>query len=389
MDLNILMLAMGSPFRQPSGVLRVWGDNTYNQLGLGDAANNQYSLPQQLGFASNWVEVATSSRVSGPRSSAAILDTGVLFAWGANDVGQLGLGFVNNPNGTTFFSTPQQVGTESWSKISGGDGFFIAIRSDGTLWSWGENTYGQLGLGDTTNRTSPTQVGAASNWVAVKAADFGASVFGIRSDGTLWSWGRNNIGQLGLGNTTNQSSPVQVGTDTNWAKVSCGGSSHALAVKTTGTLWSCGFNNLGQLGLGNTTNYNTFQQVGTDTNWTNVSASTHASSGSSFAIKTNGTIWSWGRNFFGALGNGSFDDDVYSTPQQIGTDTNWDGIFTGGISGFAVKTNGTLFAWGLNSRGQLGLGDTANRASPVQVGVLSSWAKVAPGYEFALGITYP
>lgn len=383
MDLNILLLAMGSPFRQPSGVLRVWGSNVFGQLGLSEPAERYYFTPQQLGFASNWAEVATSSEAENPSSSAAIQDTGALFTWGGNTSGQLGLGLTPSSD---LVRTPTQVGNQSWSKISGGDGFFVAIRSDGTLWSWGNNSFGQLGLGDTTNRNSPNQIGADSNWVAVAVANLGRFVFGIRSNGTLWAWGRNNAGQLGLGSTTDQSSPVQVGTDTNWAKVSCAGYGHTLALKTTGTLWSCGLGNSGQLGLGNTNNYNTFQQIGASADWVDVAA---ASGGCSFAVRSTGTLWSWGNGLFGGLGLGN--ENNYSTPQQIGTDTNWEKVFSSGsiCATYAIKTNKTLFSWGFNSAGQLGLGNDSSQSSPVQVGVLTSWAKVGPGNGFVIGITYP
>jgi len=135
---------------------------------------------------------------------------------------------------------------------------------------------GQLGLGDTTNISSPVQVGTLTNWKQVSAGS--GYTFCIKTDGTLWTWGFNNYGQLGLGNTTNRSSPVQVGSLTNWKQVSQGtNASHTGAVKTDGTLWTWGFNNLGQLGLGDSNNRSSPVQVGSLTNFKQASAATHTS----------------------------------------------------------------------------------------------------------------
>ncbi len=132
------------------------------------------------------------------------------------------------------------------------------------LYSWGRNNEGQLGLGDSTNRSSPTQVGTLTNWL-VLAGSYRSS-FAIKKDGTLWSWGSNNNGQLGLGNTTNYSSPKQIGSLTNWSAIS-GGYEFVAAIKTDGTLWAWGRGLNGPLGLGNTTNYSSPKQVGSLTNW--------------------------------------------------------------------------------------------------------------------------
>ena len=132
------------------------------------------------------------------------------------------------------------------------------------LWSWGYNNYGQLGLGNTTNYSSPNQVGSLTTWLSVSCSRY--HTVSTKTDGTLWSWGRNQYGQLGLGNTTNYSSPNQVGLLTNWLSVSCG-YQHTVSIKTNGTLWAWGQNGNGQLGLGNTTSYSSPKQVGLLTNW--------------------------------------------------------------------------------------------------------------------------
>ena len=139
-----------------------------------------------------------------------------LFSWGRGGSGALGLG------NTTNYSSPKQVGAlNTWSKVTEGANLSLAVKTDGTLWSWGANTNGQLGLGDTANRSSPVQVGALTAWSKISAGqNFSAS---IKTDGTLWAWGYNTtFGSLGLGDTTNRSSPTQVGLLTSWQTVEAG-----------------------------------------------------------------------------------------------------------------------------------------------------------------------
>jgi len=217
------------------------------------------------------------------------------------------------------------------------------------LYSWGDNGIGQLGLGNITNYSSPKQVGVTGIWFSISVGN--NHTVATKTDGTLWSWGRNNNGQLGLGNTTSYSSPKQVGALTTWSKTSCG-SNHTIATKTDGTLWSWGSGaSYGQLGLGNTTNYSSPKQVGALTTWLNIAG------GGNFtlAIKTDGTLWSWGANLRGQLGLGNITD--YSSPKQVGALTTWSNIACKGNCTLAVKTDGTLWSWGENNYGQLGLGN--------------------------------
>ena len=352
--------------------LYAWGLNSAGQLGLNNTVYS-YSSPKQVGSLANW------SVVSGFQSSSfAVKTDGTLWSWGTNSSGQLGLGDTANR------SSPAQVGTlTAWSKISNGQSFCLAIKTDGTLWSWGANSYGALGLGNTTDYSSPKQVGALTTWNQI--AGGGQYSLAIKTDGTLWSWGGSvfQVGQLGLGNLTNYSSPKQVGALTNWSQISAN-NFHALAVKTDGTLWSWGggpFTNYGQLGLGNTTNYSSPKQIGALTAWSSVKTE----AGSSIALKTDGTIWSWGLNANGQLGLGNITN--YSSPKQIGALTNWLSIVGGGYFTAATKTDGTLWAWGQNTDGELGLGNVTNYSSPKQVGSLTTWSKLGSGFYYLLAIT--
>jgi len=299
-----------------------------------------------------------------------------LYSWGRNDSGELGLG------DTTDRSSPVQVGSlTNWSDIDGGYSYTVAIKTDGTLWSWGANGSGQLGLGDTTDRSSPLQVGSLTDWSNISSGT--KQLLAIKTDGTLWSWGANNHGQLGLGDTTYRSSPVQVGSLTDWSDISCG-SYHVSAVKTDGTLWSWGRNDLAQLGLGDTTNRSSPVQVGTNTDWSGVSCSSNDVEYHSLATKTDGTLWAWGYNYHGALGLGV--TIIRKTPVQVGSLADWSGVSCGSDHTLATKTDGTLWSWGANGSGQLGLGDTTDRSSPLQVGSLTDWSSISCGASHSLAI---
>jgi len=300
---------------------------------------------------------------------------GELWTWGKNDIGQLGHG------GTTNVSSPVQVGSrEDWVQAAGAFKNMIGRTSDGKIWGWGENGDGQLGLGDTTDRSSPVQIGSDTDWsFIVGSRNYQAHA--LRTDGTLWAWGRNNWGQLGDGTTTNRSSPVQIGSETTWTWVS-GGSDTLHAIRE-GKLFSSGRGIHGSLGHGNQTYLSSPTQVGAQTDWAQV----HSSLLTTMAVKTTGKAYGWGLNYKGSLGFGNI-TPVYS-PVQIGSLTNWYaedhvGFMFGGSLMMTVKTDGTLWSCGRGNEGSQGHGDTTNRSSPVQVGGLTTWlrpAKITMGYS--------
>jgi alpha-tubulin suppressor-like RCC1 family protein len=298
-----------------------------------------------------------------------------LWSWGNNQYGRLGLGNITN------YSSPKQVGAlNTWKTLACGTSWSLTIKSDGTLWVWGDNDiYGMLGLGNTTRYSSPKQVGALTTWS--KVAGGKDHSLAIRTDGTLWAWGRNQLGQLGVGDITNRSSPTQVGALTTWSKVS-GGIYFTVATKTDGTLWTWGNNASGQLGLGNITNYSSPKQVGALTTWLNISAG-----GEYFilATKTDGTLWAWGNNFSGQLGLSNV--TYFSSPKQVGALTTWSVVAASGArSSAALKTDSTLWTWGDNGGGQLGDFSTTSRSSPGQVS--GTWSIISFGRgSTMLGIT--
>ncbi|MCQ9634289.1 T9SS type A sorting domain-containing protein [Chryseobacterium sp. WG23] len=305
--------------------------------------------------------------------SMGIKKDGTLWAWGNNYDGELGDGTMINRN------IPTQIGTENnWMKIEAGAYFSVGMKANGSIWTWGENSRGQLGDGTTTTRNIPMQVGTATDWVDI--ATGGKQTFAIKSDGTLWAWGYNNRGQLGDGTIINKSIPVQIGTATDWLSIASG-EAHTLAVKTDGTLWTWGYNDRGQLGDGTAIAVNSPTQIGTATDWKTVTAGTDHS----IALKTDGTLWTWGYNDRGQLGDGTTISK--NIPTQVGTEANWRSVKTGTYgSTLAIKTDGTLWTWGYNGWGQLGDGTEIDRSTPIRIGTATDWQSIAAGANNTLAV---
>lgn len=348
-----------------------WGSNNDGQLGQNTIDN--LSSPVQVGALTNWSYVTADVT-----SSYAIKSDGTLWSWGANaGGGQLGL------NDRVSRSSPTQVGAlTNWSTVSGGYFAALAIKKDGTLWSWGANGDGGLGQNDIVYRSSPVQVGSLTNWSTVSGAYFWA--IATKNDGTLWSWGANNVGQLGQNNITNRSSPVQVGALTNWLRVSTSYRT-SIAVKNDGTIWSWGLNDNGQLGQNDRVNRSSPVQVGALTNWSKLTKGPEKCRFVA-ATKTDGTLWAWGLNNNGQLGQNNLTNR--SSPIQVGALNTWLNVNTLKYSTLAVKTDGTLWSWGQNL-GLLGTNDVIYRSSPVQVGALTTWLFTGTGQSSSLALNAP
>jgi len=257
--------------------------------------------------------------------------------------------------------------------------FFCCINafSQNSMYGWGRNNFGQLGDGTNINKSIPTQIGEESYWILVSCG--GSHTAAIKSDGTLWTWGRNNYGQLGDGTNIDRLSPVQIGSDNNWSFISAG-VNHTLAIKNDGTLWAWGSNYNGQLGDGTNINRLSPVQIGSDNNWTSISAGDQHS----IAIKIDSTLWAWGNNQLGQLGNGTMISSYI--PIQIGIEDNWSLVTAGENHSLANKVDGTLWAWGFNNYGQLGDGTTTIRTSPVQIGEDNYWVIVSAGANCSFAI---
>jgi len=345
--------------------LWAWGRNDNGQLGVGNKINT--SSPVQVPGTA-WGKV-----VSGSAFGHGLKSDGTLWFWGANNSGVRG-DSTNDNN----VSSPVQIPGTAWSNISvpESDNFrILALKTDNTLWTWGDNTHGELGLNDVNiRRSSPVQIPGAS-WCAIAAGRNQA--LALKTNGTLWSWGRNYFGSIG--NDTRgfykSSSPVQI-SGTSWTEVSSNYNS-SFARKTDGTLWGWGWNTAGQIGdntvdLGKST---PVQIPGTA--WNGV----ETGSAITMATKTDGTLWQWGCTYRGSLGDNT--NIRRSSPTQI-PGTSWCSKLALNMTAFAIKTDGTLWGWGYNGYGQVGDSTLINRSSPVQIPG-TSWRGIASGHQTNFG----
>lgn len=316
----------------------------------GDNTYGQMGDSNQLSIYNyNWRSITI-----GPSHTAAIGSDGTLWSWGYNSAGQLG-------DGTTVSkSSPVQIGTATdWLTVATGASHTVATRSDGTMWTWGYNINGQLGDGTSVNKSTPTQVGLRdykNSWSIVSCGI--SHTIGLKSDGSIWAWGGNNAGQLGQGNTTHRSSPVQIGSS-SWTMISVASNGEYVAgILLGGSLFAWGNNTNGQLGTGDTTNYSS-PVVVSASSWSFVTAGQRNIVG----IKSN-KLWTVGLNTSGQIGDGTTTDR--SALVQIGN-KNWTKAAAGNTYILAIDNIGALYVWGDNSSGSLGLGDTINRSQPTQL----------------------
>jgi len=299
------------------------------------------------------------------------------WAWGLNNVGTLG------DDTTTCRSSPVSVvgGFTDWCQVSAG-GHSLGLRSIGTAWAWGCNGWGQLGDNSLTSRRSPVSVvGGFTDWCQVSAG--GIHSLGLRANGTAWAWGCNGQGRLGDDTATDRSSPVSVvGGFTDWCQISAG-SGHSLGVRCNGTAWAWGSNGNGRLGDDTTTDRSSpVSVVGGFTDWCQVSAG----GAHSLGVRCNGTAWAWGCSGQGRLGDGT--TTIRSSPVSVvGGFTDWCQVSAGGQHSLALRTNGTVWAWGCSGQGRLGDGTTTTRSSPVSVvGGFTDWCQVDAGYRHSLAL---
>jgi alpha-tubulin suppressor-like RCC1 family protein len=255
-----------------------------------------------------------------------------------------------------------------WAMVSAGSDNSMGLRTDGSLWTWGGNYAGELGNGAAlgTFQTSPITLG---NGYAFVTSGYTFD-FAITTGHMLYAWGRNTYGQLGTGNLTDANVPTAVGAGFASA---AGGYFHSAGIKTDGTLWAWGDNTYGELGDGTTTSTTSPVQVGTDTNWASVSAGYFYT----MALKTDGTLWAWGWNIYGQTGNGASSGNQL-TPLQIGT--GYASVSATWFTSYAVKTDGTLWGWGDNLAGGLG-------SAPSSPGYFTTPMQIGTGYGYGTGLT--
>jgi alpha-tubulin suppressor-like RCC1 family protein len=355
--------------------LWLWGDNESGALGQNSTI--LHSSPVQVP-GNNWDTFSIAS-ANGSGNAFGIKTDGTLWAWGRNYRGSLGLNQVADDSNDAHYSSPVQIPGTTWATVHHIAQKVEAVKTDGTLWVWGENQNGQLGQNNTVFYSSPVQVpGTTWSKTAYKINGSLAETQQIKTDGTMWAWGSNAYGQVGNSSRAQASSPIQI-PGTTWNRFVSGGGDVVIAIKTDGTLWTWGDNVNGQGGLnargrgtGGAARSSPVQVPGTT--W----RSGVCSVSSAIYTKTDGTLWACGSNTYGQLGQNHIANR--SSPVQIGSDTDWSGVVgSANRLYFATKTDGTMWAWGRDYNGSFGLNLPGNtmRSSPVQIPG-TDWPKTFP-----------
>ncbi|CAB4132883.1 Regulator of chromosome condensation, RCC1 [uncultured Caudovirales phage] len=401
------------------GALYGWGQNGMGQCGTGIASSVLTSSPVKIG-SSSWSKIS-----AGPRASFGILTTGALYSWGYLYRGNLGTGITNlaplstntgfswskvsvgksyslairsdgllfgwgtkinqfwDPNDITQngpqTTSPIQIGSSSWSQVSVGQDYQLAITSVGALYAWGLNTNGQWGDGSAIGggSISPIKIGNSS-WSQVVAS--GSTSYGISSTGGLYTWGLNASGQLGDGTIVDKSSPVKIGTS-SWVQISAYADGNVLGITSTKALYGWGSNANGEIGDNTLVNKSSPVKIGSSS-WNQVASG----GGFSLGILSTGALYSWGYNGGGACADGGASR---SSPVKVGS-SSWTKVSASYTAGYGILTTGALFSWGVDLYGgQLGIGSVTHivQSSPVQIGT-SSWSQVSAGLDgVVLGLT--
>jgi alpha-tubulin suppressor-like RCC1 family protein len=403
----LLLLVLGAsipaatPARADAAPIKLgfaWGKNSYGQLGNG--TNTDSYVPVQVSDLTGVTAIAT-----GKRFTLAARSDGSAWAWGYNGAGQLGNGATNDSN------LPLQVkdaaGTGYLTDIiavSGGIYHSLALKSDGTVWAWGGDESGQLGVVTTTNSNLPNQVNGAAGTgyltdvVAIAAGSYHS--LALKSDGTVWAWGNNGYGQLGfVTSTSNRNLPGQVqdaagtGYLTDVIAIAAG-SYHSLALKSDGTVWAWGDDNYGQLGDGNSwTSSNLPIQVKDKTGTGYLTGMTGISAGEnhSLALESNGTVWAWGDNYYGQLGDGSNTESYLPVQVKDAAGTGYltgiTNVAAGRYCSLAVDTDGRVWAWGRNAYTDPGTGSPSDTVTPVQVSGVNGVIAISAAYDHSAAIS--
>ncbi|HET6993970.1 MAG TPA: hypothetical protein VFI06_03260 [Chitinophagaceae bacterium] len=298
-----------------------------------------------------------------------VLGSGKVKAWGSNQFGEVGDGT------TTMRRTPVEVsGLTNIATVAAGGYHSLALAVNGNVWAWGKNDQGQLGNGTLFEDHIPKQIAGLTNIISI-AAGFDYSL-ALRNDGTVWAWGANLWGVVGDGSYSNRHSPVQVNNLSGIIAIAAG-TEHCLALKNDGTVWSWGWNANGCLGDGSSiAKRSTPAQIPALSGIRAIAAN---GSIHSLALRNDGTIWAWGDNFYGQLGDGSYTERSIPAPLTSLTDVVY--IGTGERHSFAIKNDGSLWSWGWNGNGQLGVdfSFTYFQPNPVNIALLSGTKRIAGG----------
>jgi alpha-tubulin suppressor-like RCC1 family protein len=352
-----------------------WGTNALGQGG--DTTATALQQPTKADLLTTWAGVE-----AGDFAACARKTDGTLWCWGDGSLGQTA-----QPGAEAPLLTPTQVGTDAdWTALTGGLRFACGLRSQGRLFCWGSATRAALGVGYTSDRSDPTPVGTATDWAEVRVQlDDGCA---LRSNGDLHCWGRNVSGELGDGTTTTRPTPVPIGAGTVWKHVAVG-RTHGCGIAAVGgadgiLCWGADGNGEQGNGTGGAQPLPApiSAPTGIPTAWSAIAAGFNHTC----AVGANGTLWCWGRNAVGQLGDGT--TTARPDPKQVlpAGAADWAAVSASGDYTCALRATGALFCWGANTQGQLGTGDTTAVSAPVAIGA-GNWAAVAAGQTHTCAVT--
>jgi len=364
------LLAPKSIFQ--TGGIWTWGLNSSGQLGNNSTVNRS-SPGSVVGGMLAWRTVSMGGYGV---HAGGIKTDGTLWLWGLGSYGRLA------DNTATSKSSPVTVsaGGTTWKQLQLSQQGGTAIKTDGSMWGWGKNDLGQVGDNTATNRSSPVSIGNTFDWIYCSGGNAN-SLGAIKQNGSLWMWGSNSYGVLGDNSTTTRSSPITVaGGGTTWSQVAVA-AEHSAALKSDGTLWTWGRNVDGELGTGTTiarSSPGTTVAGGTD--WKYVAVAGNNVSNANYAtaaIKQDGTLWTWGDGAYGTIASSGAASR--SSPDTVlGGGTTWKTVHAGWRAMAGIKTDGSLWMWGQDDQGQLGDNSTTTKTSPVAVvGPINNWLNIS------------
>lgn len=334
-----------------------WGSSTRGQVGNNSAEESDFEpTPVSLTGGGTWKMVATSISHSSYGNSCGIKTDDTIWCWGEGGYGQNGNGAANFVDGTPVALS----GGQTWKTVSLGTRYGCAIRSDDTLWCWGNNTTGQIGNGGTGQQNTPVQVSGGGTWKAVSTGE--GTACGIKSDDTAWCWGRRDYGAIGDGGATsgNQTTPAAVSGGFTWKSVSVGLGT-ACAIRSNDTAYCWGYGGEGQRGDGSYTNSRTTPAIVTGGfTWKSVDVGLYTTCG----VRTTGAGYCWGDNAFGTHGNGTTTGT--NAPAAVSGGFSWQYIKPGRDSTCGLKTDGAVMCWGNNLAGVLGSSKSDVQFAPIE-----------------------
>jgi RHS repeat-associated protein len=361
-----------------------WGNNSNYQLADGTTVSRSVPVPSDalVTPAASCAASMTPTVAGGLGFTVAVKADGTVWAWGSSNASGL-----RGPNGFGFVPT-QVAGLSGVKSVAAGYQYALALKGDGTVWAWGYNAYGQLGNGSTTNSATPVQVSGLSGVVEIAAGN--VTAMALESDGSIWQWGNVNPEMQSGGS---QTTPIRVQQGLFGVMAIAEGYGYAAAIRCDGTVWSWGYNAYGQLGNGVAVDSISAQRAFGLSGMTQVavgsggpgglgSSSSNQYYGHEVALRSDGSVWAWGYNADGELGNGTTTSS--GLPVQVSGLSGATGVAAGGYHGMAVKSDGTVWSWGKNDVGELGNGTTTNSSVPVQATGLSGATSVAAGDKHSL-----